>query len=122
MKGNHSWSAAISVGQTATNSQCIVSPISAATNSTVNDLSVTFPTILNPSFAGPKNVYLLAIDAAYANTGWTLHGTCIVPCAPITSHKKSVILFHQRRPVTPDSPAQQFLRCRSSPLMAIVHI
>ncbi len=69
---------------TAANSQCTLSAASAAATATiptsaVSQLDLTIPLTFSSSFAGAKNVYLLAVNESQnLNSGWEAKGTWTV--------------------------------------------
>jgi hypothetical protein len=71
-------------GATSANSQCTLSAASAAATATiptsaVSQLDLTIPLTFSSSFAGAKNVYLLAVNESQnLNSGWEAKGTWTV--------------------------------------------
>ncbi len=74
------WSAPIPAGSgTLANSQCAISGVGVSGSAAGDTLTVTLPVTFSPTFAGTKNIYLLAIDASGANSNWHLKGAWVVP-------------------------------------------
>jgi hypothetical protein len=74
------WPSGVPLGSgTLQNSQCVINL--AASSASVDganltlSLAITFP----PSFAGSKNVYMLAGSAIGPSTGWVQRGTWAIP-------------------------------------------
>ena len=82
----NTWQAPLTPGTSATsgNSQCTLSAASAAATATistsaVSQLDLTIPLTFSSSFAGAKNVYLLAVNESQnLNSGWEAKGTWTV--------------------------------------------
>lgn len=84
------WQAALTPGTSATsaNSQCTLSATTAAATATiptsaVSQLDLAIPLTFSSSFAGAKNVYLLAVNESQnLNSGWEAKGTWTVAVTP----------------------------------------
>jgi hypothetical protein len=76
------WSAGVPAGAgSLANNACTVNTASLTASANGNTLTVTFPLTFGPAFAGTKNVYLLAIDAAGQNSNWSAKGVWTIPAA-----------------------------------------
>ncbi|PWT99085.1 MAG: hypothetical protein C5B51_27925, partial [Terriglobia bacterium] len=75
------FSAPVTVGAASSlsNSQCTLSAASASVSAIGAALTVNIPLNFAFGFAGPKNLYVLAVDNAAQNSGWTNSGTWTVP-------------------------------------------
>jgi hypothetical protein len=74
------WLGPIGLGTTATmqNSQCRVSGSGSSVSGSGNNLTVALTLTFQPGFAGPKNIYMEAIDSAAGISGWQAKGTWTV--------------------------------------------
>jgi probable HAF family extracellular repeat protein len=72
--------AAIGSGSLA-NSQCTLNLAASSVTLGGTNLKMVLAITFSPSFAGLKQIYLLATDAGGANTGWQTRGTWTVPPA-----------------------------------------
>jgi Zn-dependent metalloprotease len=69
-------------GGTLANSQCTLNLASSSATANGNDLTVVFNITFTASFAGVKQIYMLAVSAGGGNTGWIQRGTWTVPGLP----------------------------------------
>ncbi len=72
------------------NSQCSLNVASTSVALNGNLLTLNLPMTFNPSYAGAKNIYMYAVDASGANSGWTQRGTWTVPTGSGTPQTVSV--------------------------------
>jgi hypothetical protein len=85
------WSAPVTAGAgSAANSFCTVHVAGVSASTSGNTLTWVVPLTFTPAFGGVKNLYLLAIDSAGANSNWSLKGTWTVPFGPQTPVPQSV--------------------------------
>jgi len=75
------WSSPLPVGGAGTiaNSQCVVHAEGSSAAVAANTLSVAIKITFDPSFAGPKTIYELAVDVGGDSSNWQPLGTWIVP-------------------------------------------
>jgi hypothetical protein len=104
------WSSPLAVGGagTITNSQCAVHAVGSSVSAVANTLTLVIPVTFDPSFAGPKTIYGLALNADGDSSGWQSLGTWTVPSA----RAPSVSLTP---PLTSSGLAQTFAFTASAP-------
>jgi hypothetical protein len=71
------WLGPVVLGSQLTNSQCTLG--AGGTTPSGNNLTLNLTITFTTSFAGAKNVYMQAVDAASASSGWQTRGTWTVP-------------------------------------------
>ena len=61
------------------NSQCGVALASSSVSTSGNTLTLNLATTFTGAYAGTQNIYMIAVNAAGANSGWQTRGTWTVP-------------------------------------------
>jgi hypothetical protein len=84
---NNNWGSALTLGSggTAQNSQCSVNAAASSSSGSGTNLTLNLAITFFPSFAGTKNMYLLAIDNGGITSQWLTAGTWGVPAPVISS-------------------------------------
>ncbi len=86
------WLGPVVLGNQLGNSQCTLTGGSASPSG--NNLTLSLTITFNASFAGAKNVYMQAVDAGGASSGWQTKGAWTVPSggtAPIAVYGTGVV-------------------------------
>ncbi len=83
------WLGPVTLGSQLTNSQCTLG--AGSTNPNGNNVTLNLTVTFNPSFAGAKNTYMQAVDAASASSGWQTRGTWTVPAGPQCNFAASIV-------------------------------
>ena len=69
----------LGTGSTMSNSQCSLSPATASSSMSGNNLTVNIPLTFATAYSGAKNVYAMVIDMTGLSSGWQIIGTWTVP-------------------------------------------